>query len=360
MVLPDQIYCEASSSRLNGNTAFTSSISSISEGNGARRRNESFIKNLCASLLVVVFSGMAQKVWNDLPVLIALLPCVYVLVNSFSGVWASQGIFQDQQQFFFDATIDLSYQIASYKDNTSKEKGTVNLHERFFQQPFPKLVVKLISKSGLKTRVEGYGVVHIPIDDLGTYDVTAHLWRPTGETNANKYHILKEKLEDYYIGGAYHLLMEDIFPEWKPDISSTRVKFESRFGMRSYNSGASIEIRITNYSSVCVKQSSEMLLKTAAIRQSNKGFKKKDFPVDELVARLRRNRMERKLRKQSHLGENQELLPSFEASTTSPKRTILMQEKSNALVEKTIPNSMETPPLVSDSVGTEQKRLEPP
>jgi len=133
VVLPDQIYCEASSSRLNGNTAFTSSISSISEGNGARRRNESFIKNLCASLLVVVFSGMAQKVWNDLPVLIALLPCVYVLVNSFSGVWASQGIFQDQQQFFFDATIDLSYQIASYKDNTSKEKGTVNLHERFFQ-----------------------------------------------------------------------------------------------------------------------------------------------------------------------------------------------------------------------------------
>ena len=64
--------------------------------------------------------------------------------------------------------------------------------------------------------------------------------------------------------------------------------------------------------------------------------------------------MERKLRKQSHLGENQELLPSFEASTTSPKRTILMQEKSNALVEKTIPNSMETPPLVSDSVGTER------
>jgi len=54
VVLPDQIYCEASSSRLNGNTAFTSSISSISEGNGARRRNESFIKNLCASLLVVV------------------------------------------------------------------------------------------------------------------------------------------------------------------------------------------------------------------------------------------------------------------------------------------------------------------
>ena len=295
------------------------------------------------ALHVQVFSGMAQKVWNDLPVLIALLPCVYVLVNSFSGVWASQGIFQDQQQFFFDATIDLSYQIASYKDNTSKEKGTVNLHERFFQQPFPKLVVKLISKSGLKTRVEGYGVVHIPIDDLGTYDVTAHLWRPTGETNANKYHTLKEKLEDYYIGGAYHLLMEDIFPEWKPDISSTPVKFESRFGMRSYNSGASIQIRITNYSSVCVKQSSEMLLKTAAIRQSNKGFKKKDFPVDELVARLRRNRMERKLRKQSHLGENQELLPSFEASTTSPKRTILMQEKSNALVEKTIPNSMETP-----------------
>ena len=85
------------------------------------------------ALHVQVFTGMAQKVWNDLPVLIALLPCVYVLVNSFSGVWASQGIFQDQQQFFFDATIDLSYQIASYKDNTSKEKGTVNLHERFFQ-----------------------------------------------------------------------------------------------------------------------------------------------------------------------------------------------------------------------------------
>jgi hypothetical protein len=309
---------------------------------------------------VQVFSGMAEKVWNDLPVLIALLPCVYVLVNSFSGVWALQGIFQDPPQFFFDATIDLSYQIASYQDTTAKEKGAVNLHERFFQQPFPKLVVKLISKRGLKTRVEGYGVVHIPIDDLGTFDVTAHLWRPTGETNANKYHGLKEKLKDYYIGGAYHLLKEDIFPEWKPnskgiDISSTHVKFESRFGMRSDNSGASIQIRVTNYSSVCVKQSSEVLLKTAAIRQSNKGLKTRDYlPVDDLVARLRRNRMERKLRKRSHLGENQELLPSFEASTTSPKSTFLRQGKTIALVDKMIPNSMETPPLVNDSVSTER------
>jgi hypothetical protein len=54
VVLPDQIYCEASSSRLNDNTTFTSSFGSISEGNGAKRRKDLFIKNFCALLLVVV------------------------------------------------------------------------------------------------------------------------------------------------------------------------------------------------------------------------------------------------------------------------------------------------------------------
>lgn len=296
-----------------------------------------------------MLSGTAQQVWNDLPVLIAVLPCVYVLLNSVSGVWACQGIFQDQPQFFFDATIDFSYQMASSQDTKAKEN----------QQPFPKLVVKLISKSGLKTKVEGYGVVHIPIYDLGTYDVTAHLWRPTGEINSNKYHGFIEKIGEYYIGGAYHLLKEDIFPEWKSssavtDISSTRLRFESRFGMRSESSGASIQIRVTNYSLVCVEKNSDMLLKTAATRQSKNGLEKSESPVDELVARLRRNRWERKLRKQSISGENQELLQSYETLTTSARSTALMHDNNDELVCNIAPYSTDTTPLVGESVDTER------
>lgn len=302
---------------------------------------------------------MAKQVWNDLPVFITFLPCMYVLLNSVSGIWACQGIFQDQPRFLFDATIDFSYQIASSQDTKAKEKKEVKLSERFFQQPFPKLVVKLISKSGLKMTVEGYGVVHIPIDNLGTYDVTVHLWRPTGDINSNKYHGLIEKMREYYIGGAYHLLKEDIFPEWKSssavtDESSTRQRFESRFGMRSESSGASIQIRVTNYGLVCVEKNSDMLLKTAATRRSKNGLKKSDSPVDELVARLRRNRLERKLRKQSIFGENQELLPSYETSTSSARSTTLMHENNDALVCNIVPYSTDTTTLVGESVDTER------
>jgi len=250
LLLPDGINQCDSSVSLQGSSTFTSS------SNYHGRESTSYGIEINAKLIFVLLA--AFTLCSIEPNLCSYLiffyafPCGAVVFYLFTGNSTLKRSHHRLSEFHFNIFIDFLYGLAKSDSSHKEFEGVLSSKLLQQQQQHPKLVLKLLSKSGLRTDVVGYGSITVPINHPGSFKITTHLWRPIGGIVVEQQSELRRRLENYYIGGTYHISKEDIDPRRKactinPDSSNNIHNFESRYGLLTESAGACIHIKVTNY-----------------------------------------------------------------------------------------------------------------